>query len=98
MEPAGESTLLAKPHAGFVFFQTDRNIIVLHLQYSDGRKKNTDTGVQGRIIHEAGEAEASGPAPLPNLPVQQKFSTTLGPEISREKIAVSVNNISKKIG
>ena len=38
---------------------------------------------QGRIIHEAGEAEASGPGPgLPGIGLQRKFSTTLGAEIS----------------
>ena len=44
--------------------------------------------MQGRIIHEAGEAAASGPGPRQgpgNRPVQRKFSTTLGPEISTEK-------------
>ena len=40
--------------------------------------------MQGRIIHEAGEAEASGPGRGPDRPVQRKFTqsrTTLGPEI-----------------
>ena len=42
---------------------------------------------QGRIIHEVGEAEASGPGPQkgPDRPVQRTFSTTFGPKISREK-------------
>ena len=40
----------------------------------------------GRIIHEAGEAEASmGPDIGPDRPIQRKFSTTLGPEIYRDK-------------
>ena len=47
--------------------------------------------VQGRIIHEAGEAEASGPEPRTaryNENLQSR--TTLGPKISREKICGAV--------
>jgi len=46
--------------------------------------------VQGRIIHEAGEAEASGPGPRTaqyNENLQSR--TTLGPEISRENLRSS---------
>jgi len=45
---------------------------------------------QGRIIHEAGEAEAQGPGPDSGRTARYNENlqsrTTLGPEISREKI------------
>jgi len=40
--------------------------------------------IQGRIIHEAGEAEASGTSARYNENLQSR--TTLGPEIFRDKI------------
>ena len=52
--------------------------------------------VQGRIIHEAGEAEASGPGPRYGAPTARynenvQSRTTLGPEISKQKICGILN-------
>jgi len=48
---------------------------------------------QGRIIHEAGEAETSGPGPTGPRTAQYnenlQSTTTLGPEISRENLRSS---------
>jgi len=56
--------------------------------------------IQGLISMRLVRLKSQGPGPdrVPNRPVQRKFSTTLGPNISTEKIAVSVNSISEKRG
>jgi len=46
---------------------------------------------QGRIIHVAGEAEASGPGPKQRYNENLQSRTILGPEISREKICGLLN-------
>ena len=56
---------------------------------------------QGRIIHEAGEAEASGHGPQkgPEPSCSTKILHHFGPaKFLQRKIAVSVNKIAKKIG
>jgi len=60
---------------------------------TQSQHRNNQLNRQGRIIHEAGEAEDSGPGPRAPIGARTarynenlQSRTTLGPEISRENL------------